>query len=494
MKENQPNPENDRAEGCRRSFSPAGCVFLLSFALVSVATAALPRLAVSENGRFLVAEESVPFFYLGDTAWQMLYRMDRGEIDRYLADRAAKRFTVVQCVILGELDGLETPNREGNLPLHALDPARPNVSFFELVDYTLQRAEERGLYVALLPTWGSHVEDKPHPRFKNYHPFNAENARRYGEFLGRRYSERTNVIWMLGGDRSPVGHEAIWNALAAGIRKHDTRSLMTYHCQGYASAARYWRDAPWLDFNLIQSGHARFSTRNWQMIEREYEAQPVRPVFDAEPAYEEHPAAFDPANPCFTDYDVRKAAYWAVFAGAFGHTYGHHSVWQVYRPGQDAPILDVSKGWQEGLSAPGAGQMQHLRALLESRPFLSRIPDQSLVKDLGMDTDHVQVTRDGSVGQKNATTIMVYLPMSRELEIDTSVIAGERLRAWWFDPRTGEARSIGETRNTGRYRRPAEQRTRREWGGPDWVLVIDDAAAGYPPPGGVLVQDHAATP
>jgi hypothetical protein len=166
----------------------------------------------------------------------------------------------------------------------------------------------------------------------------------------------------------------------------------------------------------------------------------------------------------------------------------------VYRPGQDAPILDVSKGWQEGLSAPGAGQMQHLRALLESRPFLSRIPDQSLVKDLGMDTDHVQVTRDGSVGQKNATTIMVYLPMSRELEIDTSVIAGERLRAWWFDPRTGEARSIGETRNTGRYRRPAEQRTRREWGGPDWVLVIDDAAAGYPPPGGVLVQDHAATP
>ena len=95
MKENEPNPENDKTEGCRRSRSLVGCVFLLSFALASMATAALPRLAVSENGRFLVAEGNEPFFYLGDTAWQMLYRMDRGEIDRYLADRAAKRFTVV---------------------------------------------------------------------------------------------------------------------------------------------------------------------------------------------------------------------------------------------------------------------------------------------------------------------------------------------------------------------------------------------------------------
>ena len=456
---------------------------LLLVVIVQAATAALPRVSVSENRRFLVMEGNEPFFYLGDTAWQMLYRMDRADIDFYLRDRAEKRFTVVQTVILGELDGLETPNREGHLPLHELDPARPNEAFFELVDYTVTRAAELGLYVALLPTWGSHVEDKPHPRFKNYHPFTVENARAYGEFVGRRYRDHPNVIWMLGGDRDPTGHEPIWNAMAEGIRAHDTQTLMTYHCQGYASAARYWRDAAWLDFNLIQSGHARFSTRNWQMIEREYAAAPTRPVFDAEPAYEDHPAAFDPANPRFTDYDVRKAAYWAVFAGAFGHTYGHHSVWQVYRPGQDEPILDVSTGWREGLNAAGAGQMQHLRALIESRPFLTRVPDQSLVKDLGIDSDHLQVTRDGRAGQKDTTTILVYLPISRMAEIDTSAIGGERLRAWWFDPRTGDARLIGEAVNRGRYRWPEEQRIRPEWGGPDWVLVIDDAAAGYGAPG-----------
>lgn len=443
----------------------------------------LPRLQVSDNRRFLVTTEQRPFFYLGDTAWQMLYRMDRGEIDVYLRDRAEKRFTVVQCVILGELDGLETPNREGHLPLHDLDPARPNEAFFALVDYTVSRAAEFGLYVALLPTWGSHVEDKLHPRFRNYHPFTEQNARAYGEYLGRRYRDRTNVIWMLGGDRNPTGHEAIWNAMAAGIREHDTAALMTYHCQGYASAARYWRDAAWLDFNLIQSGHARFSTRNWQMIEREYGTPPTRPVFDAEPGYEDHPAAFDPANPRFTDYDVRKAAYWAVFAGAFGHTYGHHSVWQVYRPGEDAPILEPTMGWRQALDAAGAGQMQHLRALMESRPFLTRIPDQGRVNDVGTDTDHVQVTRDGTEGKRDATTILVYLPIMREVRIDTSVLAGERLRSWWFDPRTGRARLIGETPNTGSYERPAEQRIQPGDGGPDWVLVIDDAAKNYPLPG-----------
>lgn len=465
-----------------RIMKTARLLFVLPV-VINAALAALPRLEVSENRRFLVTAEQKPFFYLGDTAWQMLYRMDRGEIDDYLRDRAAKKFTVVQCVILGELDGLETPNREGHLPLHALDPARPNEAFFSLVDHVVERADALGLYVALLPTWGSHVEDKPHALFENYHPFTAENARAYGAFLGRRYREHTNVIWMLGGDRDPTGHEAIWNALAAGIRENDTQALMTYHCQGYASAARYWRDADWLDFNLIQSGHARFSTRNWQMIEREYATPPTRPVFDAEPGYEDHPVAFDPANPRFTDHDVRKAAYWAVFAGAFGHTYGHHSVWQVYRPGRDKPILEPRTGWREALAAPGAGQMRHLRALVESRPFLTRIPDQSLVNDVGTDTDHVQVARDGTAGKSDATTILVYLPIMREVRIDTSVIAGDRLRSWWFDPRTGQARLIGESLNAQKYTWPKAQRIRPGEGGPDWVLVIDDARRNYGPPG-----------
>src|SRR3954453_9780780 len=82
------------------------------------ATAAdgLPRLKVSENRRFLVKEDGSPFFYLGDTAWELFHRLDRPEAARYLADRAAKGFTVIQAVVLAELDGLHAPNAYGHTP------------------------------------------------------------------------------------------------------------------------------------------------------------------------------------------------------------------------------------------------------------------------------------------------------------------------------------------------------------------------------------------
>lgn len=456
---------------------------LLGLLAASCAAAALPRLEVSANRRYLVTEAGAPFFYLGDTAWQLLQRLDRGEIDHYLRVRAAQRFTVVQCVILTELDGLETPNRENVLPLHDLDPTQPNEAYFDLVDFLVERAAAHGLYVALLPTWGSHVEDKEHPLFRNYHLFTPDKAEVYGRWLGERYRSRTNVVWMLGGDRAPTGQEATWSAMAAGLRAANPEALLTYHTRGYSAAAQFWNDAPWLDFNLLQSGHARFSARNWAMIEREYQRSPVRPVFDAEPCYEAHPAAFDPVNPPFTDYDVRKAAYWAVFAGAFGHTYGHNSVWQMYRPNEDKPIVGATSSWRESLAAPGAGQMRHLRALMESRPYLSRIPDQSLVNDVGTDTDHVQVTRDGTVGRKDATTILVYLALYRGLRVDTSVLPAARLRCWWYDPRTGAALPLGEIENSGTFTPGAGWKITPDLGGPDWVLVIDDAAAGYGPPG-----------
>lgn len=62
-----------------------------------------------------------PFFYLGDTAWELVHRLTLADAKRYLADRAAKRFTVIQAVIqaviLAEIDGLHAPNMNGDTPL-----------------------------------------------------------------------------------------------------------------------------------------------------------------------------------------------------------------------------------------------------------------------------------------------------------------------------------------------------------------------------------------
>src|SRR5689334_1535771 len=78
---------------------------------------AASSLKVSDNHRFLVKDNGQPFFYLGDTAWELFHRLNREQADRYLEDRAAKGFTVIQAVALAELDGATVPNAYGHLPL-----------------------------------------------------------------------------------------------------------------------------------------------------------------------------------------------------------------------------------------------------------------------------------------------------------------------------------------------------------------------------------------
>lgn len=106
------------------------------------------NLKVSDNGRFLLEEDGSPFFYLGDTAWRLLYKLDRGETDHYLADRAAKGFNVIQMVVLDTRFG---PNQYGEHAFHDNDVTRPNEKFFEHVDYVVERCAELGMRVGMLP-------------------------------------------------------------------------------------------------------------------------------------------------------------------------------------------------------------------------------------------------------------------------------------------------------------------------------------------------------
>jgi len=159
-------------------------------------------LAISPNRRFLVYDDGTPFFYLGDTAWELFHRTTREEAGLYLANRAAKGFTAVQAVALAEVEGLDVPNAYGHLPLIDKDPARPNEAYFAHVDWIVQRANALGMYVALLPTWGKYVQ--PDAWDAEQIIFDPEKARAYGAFLGRRYAD-AGIIWMLGGDRQCHG-------------------------------------------------------------------------------------------------------------------------------------------------------------------------------------------------------------------------------------------------------------------------------------------------
>ena len=131
---------------------------------------------------------------------------------------------------------------------------------------------------------------------------------------------------------------------------------------------------------MRQNGHVAEFTGRYDQTRNDYDRTPVKPVIDGEPIYEDHPVSFK-ANELGHSIaaDVRRPLYWDLFTGACGHTYGHHSVWQMFDPKRGKPINNPLMPWFEAIDQPGAAQMQHGRALIESRPFLTRIPDDSII-------------------------------------------------------------------------------------------------------------------
>jgi hypothetical protein len=457
-----------------------GAAAALLAACLFCSAESLPKLKVSENHRFLVTESGQPFFWLGDTAWELFHRLGREDAERYLENRARNGFTVIQAVVLAELAGLTDPNPYSQLPLVNNDPTRPNEEYFKHVDWIVARANARGLYIGMLPTWG----DKWNKAWgAGPEIFTPDNAAAYGEWLGRRYRD-AGLVWVLGGDRAVENdrHKEILRAMARGLRAGDGGAhLITFHPTGGAGSAQWFHDEGWLDFNMRQNGHQAEFTGRYDQTREDYSRTPVKPVIDGEPIYEDHPVSFDAKKFGHSvSADVRRTLYWDLFAGACGHTYGHHSVWQMWATNR-APVNNPLMAWPEAIDQPGARQMQYAKKLLLSRPYLTRVPDDTVIV-----TDRVPTSVPGAGRYRFAATrdsggayAMVYVPAGRKFSVRMEVIQGSRVQAWWFDPRTGEAATIGEFANTGT----------REFSPPDlgetldWVLVLDDKSRKFPKPG-----------
>jgi hypothetical protein len=344
----------------------------------------------------------------------------------------------------------------------------------------VDRANHLGLYIGFLPTWGRYWHDK----VKEDGPlFTVQNAEAYGRWLGRRYRDK-RLIWILGGDRRIENDEqkAIVEAMARGLREGDGGAhLMTVHPPGGAGSSQWFHDSPWLDFNMRQNGHVPEFTTRYDATRADYDRTPVKPVIDGEPIYEDHPVSFNAKNLGHSiAADVRRPLYWDLFSGACGHTYGHHSVWQMWQPGRN-PINNPLMPWHEAMDQAGAGQMRHGRRLIESRPFLTRIPDDTILV-----TDRVPTSVPGAgryrfvaTRDEAGTYAMVYAPIGRPFLVRMDAIKGGKVKAWWFNPRDGKATSIGEFPNSGTRDFTPPDRGEMI----DWVLVLDEASKGYRTPG-----------
>ncbi len=445
-------------------------VVLLFTALLPAQTDVLPRLQVSENKRFIVTADGKPFFWMADTAWELFHRCDKEETDRYLQKRAEQGFNVIQAVALAELDGLETPNSNGDKPLIDNDPTRPNEKYFQHVDYIINRAAQLNIYIALLPTWGDKLyKDR---WGKGPEIFNPQNSKVFGKWMGERYKEKTNIIWVLGGDRNPrEGSQdvEVWRQMAQGITEGvggPDMAFMTFHSQPAepGGSSNWFHQDNWLDLNMHQTGHCP-NQPTYQKIGHDYNLQPTKPTLDGEPLYEDHPNCFNAKELGHSvPEDIRRIMYWDVFAGACGQTYGCHDVWQMYKVGRE-PINQPLRPWEKALDLPMANQVKHLKNLMLSRPYLTRIPDQSLVNTKQNDDEnYVIATRDAK-----GTYAFIYFPTGKSVELNLTKLNGTKLKATWYDPRTGVYLNEKNISKSANYK----PTTPSSGKGQDWVLVID---------------------
>lgn len=440
------------------------------------------RLQVTKDGHALQYEDGYPFFWLGDTGWELFHRLTKEEIASYLENRHKKGFNLIQAVVLAEFNGLRKPNRYGELPFKNLDPGQPNEKYFSLVDWTVKEALKRNMFMGLLPTWGDKVT-----KLWGEGPvvFTESNAYVYGLFIGKRYASYSNIVWILGGDR-PATNDSndwrpVWRAMAKGIKEGtDGKAIFSYHISGgERSTSVDLHTEEWLDINMMQSGHGGgHDVPVWKWIERDRLLVPAKPTLDSEPNYEDHPVnpwpKWDPANGYFRDYDVRKQCYRSVFAGGCGVTYGHHSVWQFWSKREEV-INYADRYWTKAIDRPGAFQVGYLRKLIESRPFLQRIPDQSVIMEgQGEKGEYATAFRDAA-----GTYLMVYLPVGKKMVIQTTSLKSKQLILWWFNPRTGKSQIPVVLKNNTAITITSPTAGMEN----DWVAVIDDAAKKYSEPG-----------
>jgi hypothetical protein len=424
------------------------------------------QFAVSENHRYLL-KDGKPFYWLGDTGWELFDRLTKEEADEYLNRRSEQGFTVIQAVVLAELDGLDTPNAYGDKPLINDDPTKPNEAYFKFVDYVVNKANEYHLNIAMLPTWADKINKGTWGAGPEI--FTVSNAKTYGKWIGNRYKDKSNIIWVLGGDRNPRNDNdvAIWNAMGEGIMEAtNNKAVITYHPQPCDSGSATWfHNKAWLAFNMFQNGHCR-DMDVYDKIQLAYHLRPTKPVIDGESLYEDHPVCFNAKDlGTSSAYDVRKYAYLDVFAGAFGNTYGCHDVWQFYsakHPRVNGPHIY----WKQALDLPGANQMKYVRRLIESHPMLQRIPDQSLIKENNVaPSERIQATRGSDYA-------FIYTAEGKAFTVFLDKISGKRLHAYWYNPRDGKTKEVGIFSNTGskNFVPPTAGY------GQDWILVVDDAA------------------
>jgi hypothetical protein len=408
-------------------------------------------LAVDPSGRRLQDVVERPFLVNGDAAWSLMVELTKPEVEAYFEDRREKGFNTVLVNLIER--GFGGPaNREGALPfVPSNDFTAPNEAYFAHADWVIDTAAANDILVLLTPAYlGFDCGDQGWCQQMLAQPLSAMTA--YGQYLGERYKDRRNVLWVHGGDVDASEYSGALsrvNAIAAGIlERAPLDQLHTGHCSRQNSAIDCY-DQPWLDVNNTYSDCSSSLSR----VRADYAESPIQSFFYIEGDYENE----GPSLGCLIDQHA-----WAVLGGGSGHVFGNNPIWFF------------GGGWKDELSEPGSLAMAHLGDLFLSRAWFRLQPDTSaqLLTSGGGSGAAAAITGDGE-------SLLAYVPTARSITVDAGDLASGSVHAWYFDPSSGAVTDLG-LRSTAAplgFSVPGRR-----------VLVLDTEESQLPAPGSARYQ------
>lgn len=425
-------------------------------------------LRVSSDKRFVQGSNGAPFFWQADTAWNLSNNLDEAEWVQYLDARKNQGYNTIYTTLVqiegGTVSG--TTNQAGAKLFINGDMGRPNPDWFNSFDKLLALARDRGMQLAVWPAWSQLVRDQS--------SFTTANMTTYGKFLGERYKNTPNIVWVMGGDWGngaegdcPLTSQV--RALANGIKSVDQNHLMSYHTGSGQISSDCHNDQSWLDIN---GAYWDFRFQNLQsgysLTRKAYNNTPTRPTVMLEPMYEGPTPTRADADKLYP-YDSRIMSAFQIMSGSMGLGHGMNSTFRMVNGHQGN-----TASWQDTIKRPGGTYQGNIANLFRQRytNWLKMVPDLN---------NSVLTGGAGTVGSQDyalagrstdGSMIIAFTPVERTLTIDMSKMAGSTT-ARWYDSTNATYKTISGSPFTNTGSRQFQTPGNNSAGQSDWYLVLE---------------------
>jgi len=379
----------------------------------------LIKIRISENKKQFETEKGERFFYLADTVWSAFTNATLEEWESYLDYRKMQGFNVLQINILQQWDASETDlnikpfnyKEDGSFNFY-----ERNDAYFDRAEKMIAMAVEKGFVPALVLLWCNYVPDTWGSEINDVNNMPFELVEEYVKYVNERFS-KYHPIYLVSGDTDfPTKRSIEYYLLALNtIKELSPHCLTSLHIRGrLMEIPDDFLYSDKLDFYMFQSGHnIQFQNMSYKLAE-EFSNKPVkRPSLNSEPCYEQIGYSRNLYGR-FNQFDVRKAAWQSLLAGASaGITYGAHGIWSWHKKGKGFGLIgeafDKPYDWKDALKFEGAWDYSFAKKIFS----LYNLDDLQPIDVVLKNTEEIRAAISN-----DSSKIVIYVPVNTVLRLN----------------------------------------------------------------------------